>query len=228
MNRILLVEDDELVGTMVRLNLESEGYHVVWCRDGAEGLRTGLEEPFDLLLLDISLPSRSGLELLDSLRKAEVGTPVMMITARSTVSSKVSALNLGADDYLPKPFDVTEMIARVRALLRRSQAEREHPSSRIIVVGECRVDMASRQATTPNGSAMLNDKEVAILAFLVRVNGAVLSRADIIEEVWGLDQYPHERTVDNYMVRLRKLLEPDPSEPKHLLTIRGAGFRFLP
>jgi DNA-binding response OmpR family regulator len=228
MNRILLVEDDELVGTMVRLNLESDGYHVVWCRDGSTGLATGLAEPFDLLLLDISLPGESGLDVLKSLREAEIGTPVMMLTARSDVSSKVRALNLGADDYLPKPFDVTEMTARVRALLRRAQAEREHHSSRIIMVGECRVDMSSRHAETSKGTVVLSDKEVAILSLLVCANGAVLSRADIIEEVWGLDQYPHERTVDNYMVRLRKLLEPDPSVPKHLLTIRGAGFRFHP
>ena len=228
MNRILLIEDDELVGTMVRLNLESEGYTVVWCRDGETGLETGRQEPFDLMLLDISLPGMSGLELLESLRGIEVWTPVMMLTARSDVSSKVSALNLGADDYLPKPFDVNEMTARVRALLRRAQAEREHPSTRIIMVGDSRVDMDSRQAETSNGTCVLNDKEVSILALLVRVDGAVLSRADIIEEVWGLDHYPHERTVDNYILRLRKLLEPDPSSPKHFLTIRGAGFRFLP
>lgn len=228
MNRILLVEDDELVGTMVRLNLESEGYEVVWARDGTSGLAIGLAEPFDLFLLDVSMPGKSGLDLLKSLREAEIGTPVMMLTARSDVSSKVSALNLGADDYLPKPFDVTEMIARVRALLRRAQAEREHPSNRMIVVGECRVDMDSRQVETPRGNVVLGDKEVAILALLVCANGAVLSRADIIEEVWGLDRYPHERTVDNYMVRLRKILEKDPSTPKHFLTIRGSGFRFIP
>ena len=228
MSRILLIEDDELVGTMVSLNLESEGFRVTWCRDGPTGLATGLKQPFDLLLLDISLPGLSGLDILRQLRDAGVGSPVLMLTARSDVATKVDALNLGADDYLPKPFDVEEMTARARALMRRSQAEREHPASRIITFGRYRIDMTSREATTNEGVLTLSEKEVAILALLVRVDGGVLSRADIIEEIWGMDAFPVDRTVDNYLLRLRKLFEPDPSSPCHLLTVRGAGFRFVP
>ena len=228
MNRILLVEDDELVGTMVSLNLKSEGYTVTWCQDGAKGLASALSQPYDLLLLDISLPEKSGLEVLRGVREASIGTPVLMLTARSDVESKVEALNLGADDYLPKPFHVDEMVARVRAQMRRAQAEREHPSSQVLSIGAHRVDMASREASSQEGPVTLSEKEVAILALLIRADGKPLTRADIIEEVWGMENFPVDRTVDNYILRLRKLFEPDPATPRHLLTVRGAGFRFTP
>ena len=228
MNRILLVEDDELVGTMVTLNLKSEGFVVTWCRDGTQGLQAALGQPFDLLLLDISVPDLSGLDVLREVRGSGVGTPVLMLTARSDVASKVEALNLGADDYLPKPFHVDEMVARVRALMRRAQAEREHPSSLVLTIGEHRIDMTSREASTNEGALTLSEKEVAIMALLIRADGEALTRADIIEEIWGMDNFPVDRTVDNYVLRLRKLFEPDPSTPRHLLTVRGAGFRFTP
>ena len=126
--KVLLVEDEELVGTMVRMNLEGEGYQVAWARDGEEGLAAGLREQFDLILLDIALPGRDGLELLGDLRGGGITTPVLMLTARTDVRVKVDALDRGADDYLAKPFDVSELLARVRALVRRSQSERELPS----------------------------------------------------------------------------------------------------
>ena len=151
-----------------------------------------------------------------------------MLTARSDVGSKVRALDAGADDYLAKPFNVVEMVARVRALVRRSRAEREVPATQIVSFGAYRIDLDTREAETNSGTVVLGEKEVAMLALLVRADGAVLSRADIIEEVWGLDAFPVERTVDNYLVRLRKLFEPDPRSPRHILTVRGAGFRFVP
>ncbi len=228
MSKILLVEDDELVGTMVSMNLEAEGHEVAWCRDGELGLSTALENPFDLVLLDISLPGRDGFAVLDGLRSRGFGMPVLMLTARSDVGSKVRALDGGADDYLAKPFDVVEMVARVRALVRRSRAEREVPASRVIAFEGYRLDLDSREAVTNDGAVVLGEKEAAILSLLVRADGAVLSRADIIEEVWGLDAFPVERTVDNYLLRLRKLFEPEPHRPRHILTVRGAGFRFVP
>jgi len=228
MSRILLVEDDELVGTMVSMNLEGEGHALRWCRDGAAGLAAAREHPFDLVLLDISLPGMDGFGVLAGMRRAGIGTPVLMLTARSDVGSKVRALDMGADDYLPKPFDVSELVARVRALVRRSRAERELPADRVLSFDRYRIDLDSREAETNEGRVVLGEKEVAMLALLVRADGAVLSRADIIEEVWGLDAFPVERTVDNYLLRLRKLFEPDPGRPRHLLTVRGAGFRFVP
>ncbi len=228
MSRILLVEDDELVGTMVSMNLESEGHTITWARDGAAGLEAVQGAPFDLLLLDISMPHMDGFELLGRLRELGIGTPVLMLTARSDVGSKVQALDLGADDYLAKPFDVVEMVARVRALVRRSRAEREVPASRILTFDRYRIDLDTREAQTNEGTVVLGEKEAEIMALLVRSGGRPLSRADIIEEVWGMDAFPVERTVDNYLLRLRKLFEPDPSEPRHIVTLRGAGFRFVP
>lgn len=228
MSRILLVEDDELVGTMVRMNLENAGCAVRWARDGDQGLIAALEAPYDLVLLDISLPGRDGYAVLRGMRERGIGTPVLMLTARSDVGSKVKALDMGADDYLAKPFDIAEMVARVRALVRRSTAERQVPSSRVISFGRYRLDLDSREAETNEGRVVVGEKEAEIMALLVRADGAVLSRADIIEEVWGLDAFPVERTVDNYLVRLRKLFEPDPRAPRHIITVRGAGFRFVP
>lgn len=227
MSRILLVEDDELVGTMVRMNLENVGHELRWCRDGLEAQGAALEDPYDLVLLDISLPGQDGYAVLRAMRGAGVGTPVLMLTARSDVGSKVMALDQGADDYLAKPFDIAELVARVRALVRRSTAERQLPASRVISFDRYRLDLDSRVAETNEGRVVLAEKEADIMALLVRSDGAVLSRADIIEEVWGLDAFPVERTVDNYLVRLRKLFEPDPRRPRHILTVRGAGFRFL-
>lgn len=228
MSRILLVEDDELVGTMVSMNLENSGHELRWCRDGIQGLAAALETPYDLVLLDISLPGKDGYAVLDGIRRQGIGTPVLMLTARSDVGSKVRALDMGADDYLAKPFDIAEMVARVKALVRRSTGERQLPSSRVISFGDYRVDLDSRAAETNEGRVIIGEKEAEILALLVKADGAVLSRADILEEVWGLDAFPVERTVDNYLVRLRKLFEPDPRHPRHILTVRGAGFRFLP
>ena len=228
MSRVLLVEDDELVGSMASMNLEAEGFEAVWERDGESGLAAAGARPFDAVLLDISLPGIDGFEVLVRLRRQGIGTPVLMLTARSDVRSKVRALDAGADDYLAKPFDVGEMLARVRALVRRSRAERELPSDRVISFGAYRVDLDSRQALSNEGAVVLAEKEAAILAVLVKADGGVLSRADIIEEVWGLDAFPVERTVDNYLLRLRRLFEPDPAVPRHIVTVRGTGFRFVP
>ncbi len=228
MSRLLLIEDDELVGTMIRMNLEAEGHEIEWSRDGAEGLRLGLGHRFDLILLDISLPGMDGLQILRDLRKHDVGTPVLMITARSDVDSKVRALDAGADDYLPKPFELAELLARVRALVRRSTAEREIPSNQRVRFDDFEVDLNTRVAATPKGEVLLSEKEAAILGMLVRGDGRTVSRTAILEEVWGMDAFPVERTVDNYLLRLRKIFESDPSNPRRIVTVRGEGFRFVP
>ncbi len=226
--RILLVEDEELVGTMIRMNLEGAGYEVIWERDGQAAAERSGAEDFDLILLDIALPGPDGMQLLGRLRKRGVGTPIMMVTARTAVGAKVEALERGADDYLPKPFDVAELIARVQALLRRSQAEREIPSDRVVRIGGYRINLETRQAETAQGELALSEKEAALIALLLRSRGRVLSRSDILEEVWGMDVSPSERTVDNFIVRLRKLFEPDAEHPRHFITVRGEGYRFAP
>jgi two-component system alkaline phosphatase synthesis response regulator PhoP len=226
--KILVVEDEDLVGTMVRLNLESAGYQVVWVKNGTEAAERAAVDPFDLILLDISIPGMGGLSVLEKLRSMGIGTPVMMLTARTDVPTKVRALEYGADDYLAKPFHVEEMLARVNALVRRSQAERSIPADNIVQIGAHRINLETRQASTQEGDVTLSEKEAALVKLFVRSRGRVLSRSDILDEVWGMDAVPSERTVDNFIMRLRKLFESDPESPAHLLTVRGEGYRFAP
>lgn len=225
--KILLVEDEELVGTMVRMNLETAGYEVVWVRDGS-AVDQAAVEPFDLILLDIMLPGMDGLAMLRRLRAKGLGTPVMMLTARGDLSTKIDALEIGADDYLPKPFHVEELVARVNALVRRSRAERAIPSDNLVYIGAHRINLETRRAQTDAGEVTLSEKEAALVKLLVRSRGRVLSRLDILDEVWGMDSSPGERTVDNFMVRLRRLFETDPEKPVHVITVRGQGYRFAP
>lgn len=226
--RLLLIEDEELVGTMVRMNLEGAGYEVVWLKEGSQVQKVAQAEPFDLILLDIAMPGQDGLTVLKGLRGSGLSTPIMMLTARSDVLTKVEALEIGADDYLAKPFDVAEMIARVHALVRRSRADRQIPSDRLVHIGDHEINLETRQAGTNEGDLVLSEKEVDIIRLLVRSRGQVLSRSDILEEVWGMDVSPTERTVDNFIMRLRKLFEPEPDRPKHFITVRGEGYRFVP
>jgi len=227
MTRILVVEDDELVGAMVRINLTSEGADVVWTKNGQEALGLVCDEVFDLILLDIALPGKDGITLLGEMRSAGLGTPVLMITARADIDSKVEALELGADDYLSKPFDVAELIARVRALVRRSQARREVPADRVIRFSDYEIDLETREATTTQGKVVLSEKEAAVMAVLVGAGGRPVSRDEILDRVWGEDAFPTNRTVDNYLLRLRKLFEPLPDRPQHIVTVRGVGYRFV-
>jgi DNA-binding response OmpR family regulator len=227
-SRILLIEDEDLVGTMVRMNLEGAGHEVVWVRDGAMAIEKAVNEAYDLLLLDIALPGADGLTVLSQLRNRGISTPIMMLTARSDVPTKVEALELGADDYLPKPFDVAEMIARANALVRRSQADRQIPADHIVRIGEFEVNLESRLAASNEGEVQLTEKEALLLGLLLRSHGRVLTRSEMLEEVWGMDVSPTERTVDNFILRLRKLFEPEPERPRHILTVRGEGYRFVP
>lgn len=227
--RLLLVEDDQLIGTMVRLNLEQEGYEIVWQRTGESGLEAVQGGRYDLILLDIGLPGWTGIETARRIRKTGIGTPILILTARDDVQTKVSALDAGADDYLCKPFDMAELLARVRAQIRRSQGTLETPSDQQLCLGHARIDLERRALLTPDGQWHdLSDKEAALVHFIARNPGRALSRADILEEVWGMDASPTERTVDNFIVRLRRWVEPEPDNPRYILTVRGWGYRFEP
>ncbi len=225
--RILLVEDDALVGRMVQINLESQGYTVDWARDGEAGLQRAIQGPFDLVVLDVGLPKLDGEQLLKGLRRADVGTPVLMLTASADIDTKVRTLDLGADDYLTKPFEVEELLARVRALMRRSQADRELPSKSLLHFDGFEVNFETREALTNLGALVLTEKEAGRLQLFVRTAPQVLSRATILDEVWGMDASPTERTVDNVVLRLRKLFEQDPDRPRRIITVRGQGYRYV-
>ena len=225
-SRVAVVEDEELIRTMLRLNLERAGYAVAEYGD-AESLVADLQKKaFDAVLLDIMLPGMSGEECIQILRSRLVCVPVLMLTARKDVDTKVRTLSIGADDYLGKPFDMAEVIARVGALIRRSQGERSLPSHRMVRIGGFAVDLDSRSAQTTRGLVKLSDREVALLELFQRNRGKTLTRNEILEEVWGLDADPTPRTVDNYVVRLRRLFEKDSARPRHFVTVRSAGYRF--
>jgi len=227
-SRLLLVEDEELVGTMVRLNLEQDGHTVDWHRAAEPALEAAALQPYDLVVLDIMLPGISGTDALAALRRDGYGGPVLMLTARAEVETKVASFEAGADDYLTKPFDVPELLARVKALLRRSQAVREIPSERQVAIGAYRANLETREAETREGPVELTETETRLLELFVRNAGTSLSRADILEEVLGMDTSPTERTVDNFVLRLRRLFEADPRRPRHFVTVRALGYRFEP
>lgn len=227
--RLLLVEDDELIGTMVEMNLAQRGFHVQWARSAEDGLEAIGAAKFDAVLLDLMLPGMDGVAAAAAIRRRGIGTPILMMTVRDETRTKVAALDGGVDDYLTKPFDMDELLARVRALIRRGQSAGEIPSTSRVPVAGGELDMEALSYTDARGGRhALSEKEAGLLALLARSGGRTLSRQDIIEEIWGMDALPPERTVDNFILRLRRLVEDDPERPAHVVTVRGRGYRFIP
>ncbi len=226
MARIIVVEDEELIRTMLTLNLEREGFQVSSFPDAESMLDAVANDRFDIMLLDIMLPGMSGIEALNIIRKKGINTPILMLTAKKDIESKVQTLDIGADDYIPKPFNMDELLARVRAHIRRSQGERSLPSERIIHINDYVVNLETREADTTQGKIVLSEKEVFLLRLFAQNPGKTLSRSDILEEVWGMDVDPTPRTIDNFIVRFRKLFEKDPESPLHFVTVRATGYRF--
>jgi DNA-binding response OmpR family regulator len=224
--RILLAEDEELIGRMVELNLRHEGFDVHWVQSGREALLRAREEPFDALVLDVSMPGLTGFQVARELRDAELTVPILMLTARGDTPSKVRGLDSGADDYLVKPFDMAELLARLRALIRRSQGSRHLPSTLVVRFGRYEVNLDSMEAVTNQGRLQLSEKESRLMQLFARHRGETLTRTHILEEVWGMDHFPTERTVDNVIVKLRKYFEPDPENPTYIVSVRGQGYRF--
>lgn len=227
--RVLLVEDDELIGTMVEMNLAQAGHLVTWAHDGEAGLEAARETRFDAIVLDLMLPGIDGLEVAANLRHDEISTPVLMLTARGEVETKVRALDLGIDDYLVKPFAMDELLARVRAMIRRGRAAGELPATERLAVAEGELDLDGLLFVDAAGRQQrLSEKEAAVLALFARNPGRTLTRAEVLEEAWGLQSDPTERTVDNFVLRLRRIVEADPDQPRHLTTVRGKGYRWEP
>ncbi|MCB9489339.1 MAG: response regulator transcription factor [Deltaproteobacteria bacterium] len=224
--RVLLIEDEELIGTLVELNLAQEGFDVEWHKLGEAARNKSFVEEFDVVLLDIMLPDADGVDLLRELRSMGVRTPVLMLTAKGDTDTKIRALDLGADDYLTKPFDVHELSARVRAIIRRAQGERHTASAERLPIGPYSVNLQTRMAETREGEVQLSEKETDLLEFFARHEGKTMPRADILEEVWGMEVYVSQRTIDNFIVRFRRLFEDDPENPHRFITVRGVGYRY--
>jgi heavy metal response regulator len=217
--RILLVEDDKKVASFIRKGLEEEGYAVDVAAEGEAGLFMGLDRLHDLIILDVMLPKKPGFQVLRELRQAKVATPVLMLTARDTVEDKVQGLDAGADDYLTKPFVFAELLARVRALLRR-RAEARSPR---LQVADLVLDPATRSVTRGGQPITLTNREFALLEYLMRNAGRVLTRTAITEHVWDYDFDSGTNVIDVYVNYLRKKIDAG-HEPKLLHTVRGAGY----
>jgi DNA-binding response OmpR family regulator len=221
--RLLVVEDEAPMRTALVETLKTEGYRVVAAADGLVGLELACTEPFDLLLLDVMMPGLDGFALCRELRKRGRDMPVLMLTARGQVDDRVEGLDCGADDYLVKPFSLRELLARVRALLRRK--EREATLDDEVVIGSTTIDFSKRQLSRGDQCFELSEKEAGMLRLLASHSGEAVSREKFLDVVWGYHAYPSTRTVDNFIAALRAKLEEDPSKPRHLVTVRGSGYR---
>ena len=223
--RILVVEDDPSISMGLKMNLEAEGYAVEIAEDGLAGLDRAREGQLDLIVLDLMLPKRNGFEMIKQLRAEQHTVPVIMLSARSSEMDKVMGLELGAEDYVTKPFGLAELLARVKAVLRRDAIARPR-AAEVVRSGDLSILVSTRQVMRGTDPVPLTATEFDVLKCLVDASGRVLSRDEILERVWGPGHHGTLRTIDNFMLQLRNKLEPDPSEPVHLLTVRGVGYRF--
>ncbi|MBM3811192.1 MAG: response regulator transcription factor [Acidimicrobiia bacterium] len=224
--RILLIEDEKgLVMTMTD-RLQREGYAVDSCGDGESGYNQACAQPYDLILLDVMMPKRSGFDVCRDLRQKGIETPILMLTARDQTVDKVVGLKLGADDYVTKPFDMMELLARVEALLRRSPAKPD-PAAGSFEFGEVKADFRAAEVTRDGTQVALSAKEFQLLRFLVENKGEAHSREKLLSEVWGYEAAMNTRTVDVHMAWLRQKLEQNPKFPRHLVTVRGIGYKFV-
>jgi DNA-binding response OmpR family regulator len=223
---VLAIEDDPAILRGLSDNLRFEGYEVFTAADGETGYNLQRQHKPDLIVLDLMLPRMSGFELCRKLRGEGVHTPILMLTARSEEPDRVLGLDLGADDYVTKPFSVRELMARVRALLRRSQPRSDLPNE--LRFGGVEVDFLSYEARCNGTPVEMTRKEFAILRYLASRGGEVVSRDDLLNEVWGYESYPSSRTVDNHVASLRAKLERNSPEPEHIRTVHGVGYKFVP
>ncbi len=226
MTRVLVVEDDPSILRGLIVNLETEGYEVVSAADGADGYRLAQDRSPDLLELDLMLPGLSGYELCKKLRDEGSNVPIIMLTARGEESDRVLGLDLGADDYVTKPFSVRELMARIRALLRRTNPAGALPNE--LHFEDVEVDFLGFEARRSGARIEMTRKEFGLLRHLVSRSGEVVDRDELLDQVWGYKSYPESRTVDNHVANLRSKLESDPTNPRHLITVRGVGYKWLP
>ena len=231
MKRILIVEDENSLARGLQFNLGAEGFDtrlVTTGEDGLAAIRSGIR--FDALLVDVMLPGIDGFEFVRELRATGCFVPAMMLTARRSPRDVVEGLSAGADDYLPKPFDLAVLLARIRGLLRRqswSAAERTRGIPRVFEFNGRRVDFETRQLQVGDSVRALTLTEARLLEYLIASEGSVVSRERLLEDVWGMREDTDTRAIDNFIVRLRRSIEPDPGRPRHVLTVRGVGYRFV-
>jgi two-component system alkaline phosphatase synthesis response regulator PhoP len=225
MTKILIVEDEPAMVSGLRDNFEFEGYQVITAGDGVEGLGRALNDAPDLVVLDVMMPRMSGLDVCKQLKLKKPALPIIMLTARGQEVDKVVGLELGADDYVTKPFSIRELLARVKAVLRRAQgAPRDQERYSF---GDVEVNVRSCRVIRGGRPLEFSAKEFELLKFFLLHPGETVGRDRLLEEVWGYERYPSTRTVDAHIVRLRQKLEPRPDEPRFILTVHGVGYKFV-
>jgi len=227
MKRILIIEDDVAILRGLKDNLEYESYEVLTAEDGEKGYCLILEKKPDLIILDLMLPKMSGYELCRKVRDNGITTPILMLTARGEEMDRVVGLDLGADDYVTKPFSVPELLARIRAIIRRVQKAKTGDLPGELKLGEISIDFKCFEARKGGKILNMSRKEFGVLRLLAARDGEVVTRDELLDEVWGHDQYPTTRTVDNHIALIRNKIEDDPSKPRHLITVHGVGYKLV-
>ena len=225
-NKILIVEDDQNLLATLKYNLLKESYDVITAIDGAQAIETARRERPELIVLDVMLPKLSGFEVCRILRK-EMTVPILMLTAKTEEVDKIVGLEIGADDYMTKPFSMRELLARVRAMLRRAKMAEPEPSDEktLLKINDLEIDPARHRASLRETVLNLTPKEFDLLVFLAKNKGFVFNREQLLEKVWGYDYTGNTRTVDVHIRWLRQKIETDPAHPRNLLTVRGAGYK---
>ena len=227
MAKILVIEDEQLMREGLQDNLTFEGYTVDLAEDGALGWHRIQETAYDLIILDVMMPKMSGFDVCRKARGAGITTPIILLTAKGEEIDKVLGLELGADDYVTKPFSLRELLARVKAILRRSEGSTGSARS-LVDIGALSIDFSTYDAFLDGKPEPMSHKEYEILKYLWQHQGQTVSRESLLNDVWGYDQFPTTRTVDNFILKLRKRIEKAPSHPRHILTVHGIGYKLLP
>lgn len=226
MTKILIVEDDIAIQKGLEAALKAEDYDITTASDGQKGFELASKDLNDLIILDIMLPFKNGLDICRDLRGKGLGTPIIMLTSRKDEIDKVVGLEIGADDYITKPFSIRELQARIKALLRRSTGKLNEVKT--YTFGDVNVDVEKQEVTKGGQQVKLSVREFTLLKYFISHECQVITRNQLLDEVWGYDVFPTTRTIDNYVLSLRKKIEDDPAEPAHLLTIHTAGYKFVP
>jgi DNA-binding response OmpR family regulator len=224
MHKILVIEDDPAIARALSASLEREHYDVRVFNDGEQGYKAALIQTFDVILLDLILPGKDGEDICKSLRANAVSTPILMLTSKGREIDKVQGLEIGADDYVTKPFSLLELNARIKALLRRRAELRKEPET--YSFGDVFVDFTRREVTKDGEQMKFSNREFDVLRHFILHEGEIVTRDNLLDAVWGYETFPTTRTVDNFILSIRKKIERDFSEPQHLLTVHAAGYKF--